>query len=48
MARQAAHVAGAEDVAHHAARLVHEAFGPEHRDDARCVLPAVLQQQQAS
>ena len=45
-AGQRAHVAGAEDVAHHAARLVHEAARALHRDDARGVLPAVLQQQQ--
>jgi hypothetical protein len=43
---QAAHVARAKDVAHHAARLVHEALGALHRDDAGRVLAAVLQQQQ--
>ena len=44
--RQAAHVARAEDIAHHAARLVHEALGALHGDDAGSVLAAVLQQQQ--
>ena len=46
MPGSAAHVAGAEHVAHHAARLVHEALRALHRDDAGGVLPAVLQQQQ--
>ena len=45
-AGQPAHVAGAKDVAHHAARLVHEALGALHRDDAGGILAAVLQQQQ--
>ena len=46
VARQRAHVAGAKDVAHHAARLLHEALGALHRDDAGGVLAAMLQQQQ--
>ncbi|MFM2065281.1 MAG: hypothetical protein RLZZ584_190 [Pseudomonadota bacterium] len=46
IARQRAHVAGAEDVAHHAARLVHEELGAARGDDAGGVLAAVLQQQQ--
>mmetsp|Transcript_59251 Transcript_59251/g.139740 ORF Transcript_59251/g.139740 Transcript_59251/m.139740 type:complete len:404 (-) Transcript_59251:1158-2369(-) len=45
-ARQRAHVAGAEDVAHHAARLVHEALLALHRDDTGRILTAMLQQQQ--
>ena len=47
IARQCAHVAGAENVAHHALGLVHEKFTTQLRDDARRVLPAVLQQQEA-
>jgi hypothetical protein len=46
-ARQRPHIAGAKHVAHHAARLVHEALGALHRDDARGVLATVLQQQQS-
>ena len=45
-AGQRAHVAGAEHVAHHAARFLHEALGALHGDDAGRVLAAVLQQQQ--
>ena len=47
IARQGAHVAGAKNVAHHALGLVHEKFTVQLRDDARRVLPAVLQQQKA-
>ena len=47
IARQGAHVAGTENVAHHALGLVHEKLAPELRDDARRVLPAMLQQQEA-
>ena len=46
LAGQVAHVAGAKHVAHHAARLVHEAAVVLHRNDARCILAAMLQQQQ--
>ncbi len=45
-ARQRPHVAGAKDVADHAARLLHEALRPLHGDDAGRVLAAVLEQQQ--
>ena len=45
-AGQRAHVAGAEHVAHHAPGLVHEELALLLRDDARGVLPAMLQQQQ--
>ena len=45
IARQGAHVARAENVAHHALGFVHEEFATELRDDARRVLPTVLQQQ---
>ena len=47
IARQGAHVARAKNVAHHALGLVHEKFTVQLRDDARRVLPAVLQQQEA-
>jgi hypothetical protein len=43
---QRAHVARAEDVAHHALGLVHEELAIQLRDDARSVLAPVLQQQQ--
>jgi hypothetical protein len=46
-AGQAAHVARAEHVAHHAVRLVHVEIAAVRRRDARCVLTAMLQQQQA-
>ncbi len=45
VAAEIAHVARAEDVAHHARRLVHVERVVLGRDDARGVLPAVLQQQ---
>jgi hypothetical protein len=49
-AGQAAHVTGAEHVLHHAAGLVHEELAPvgpgAGRDDAGCILTAVLQEQQ--
>jgi hypothetical protein len=47
VARQRAHVAGAEHVAHHALGLVHEELAALLGDDAGRVLAAVLQQQQA-
>jgi hypothetical protein len=46
VAGQAAHVAGAEHVAHHALGLVHEELAFLLGDDAGRVLAAVLQQQQ--
>ena len=46
-AGQRPHVAGTKDIAHHALGLVHEKFSIELRDDARCILAAVLQQQQS-
>ena len=46
VARQAAHVARAEHVAHHALGLVHEKLAVQLRDDARRVLTPVLQKQQ--
>ncbi|MCY1559874.1 hypothetical protein D9M68_969550 [compost metagenome] len=45
--RQRAHVARAEDVAHQAMGLVHIELVALRRRDARGVLPAMLQQQQA-
>jgi hypothetical protein len=47
VARQAAHVAGAENVAHHAFGLVHEKLAIELRDNARGILSSVLQQEQS-
>jgi hypothetical protein len=47
VAREVAHVARAEHVAHVARPLEHVEDGPFTRDDAGCVLAAVLQQQQA-
>ena len=46
VARQRPHIAGAEHIAHHAARLVHVELGPRSGDDARRILPTVLQQKQ--
>ena len=46
VARQGAHVSCAENVAHHAVRFVHVAARALHGDDARSVLPAVLQEQE--
>jgi hypothetical protein len=46
VARQGPHVARAEHVAHQALGLVHIELAFLLRDDARRVLPAVLQQQQ--
>jgi len=46
VAAEIAHVPRAEDVAHHARRLVHVEHVVLGRDDARGVLPAMLQQQQ--
>ncbi|CPI88074.1 Uncharacterised protein [Bordetella pertussis] len=46
-ARQRAHVAGTEHIAHQAVRLVHVEVVALQRGDARRVLPPVLQQQQA-
>mgnify|MGYP006269004527 CR=1 FL=1 len=47
IARQCTHVAGAEHVAHHALGLVHEELAVLLGDDARRILPAVLQKQQS-
>src|SRR5260221_9249945 len=47
VAAEIAHVPRAEDVAHHARRLVHVEHVVLGRDDARGFLPAMLQQQQA-
>jgi hypothetical protein len=44
VARQVAHVAGTEYVAHHTKMLVHVEHAPIHGDDAGGVLPAMLQQ----
>ena len=46
IARQCPHVARAEDVAHHALGFVHEELALLLGDDARGILPPVLQQQQ--
>ena len=46
-AGQAAHVARAEHVAHHAVGLVHVEIAAVRRGNAGCILTAVLQQQQA-
>jgi hypothetical protein len=43
VAHEVAHVAGAEDVAHEPAALVHVEAVPVGRDDARGVLAAMLQ-----
>jgi hypothetical protein len=45
-AGQRAHVAGAEHVAHHARRLVHVERAALGRNDARRVLPAMLEEEQ--
>ena len=47
IARQRPHVASTKHVAHHALGLVHEKLAPLLRDDARRILAAMLQQQQA-
>lgn len=47
VARQAAHVARAEHVAHHAVGFVHVEVVAVRRGDSRRILPAMLQEQQA-
>ena len=46
VARQRAHIARAKHITHHALCLVHEELAFLLRDDTRCILAAVLQQQQ--
>ena len=45
-AEQAAHIAGAEDVAHHALGLVHEELALQQRHDAGGILAAMLQHEE--
>ena len=47
VARQSAHVAGAEHVTHHALGLVHEELAVQLRGNASRILAAVLQEQQS-
>jgi hypothetical protein len=47
VAGEAAHVAGAEHIAHHACGLVHEKLAIALRDDAGRILTPMLQQEQA-